>query len=233
MADQRLNKESLEVLYETMSIGEIADHLQIPKSTVHYHLRKHGINRRSRSDAQKHYQERAGTHPRQGTSHSEAARKSISAGLQGFWDSQEGQDAKQRLSRARKRAWTDMTLAERQRVIERLTKAPRARRGELSSVAQALYDYFLENDEVVVPNVQLTQKDKFDIVLEEHRVAIKVVAMMSSSVSQSSKNFPATIAGYVVMPYRTRCSNMSYAECSRIHKAVLDVSVMKGDNEKV
>ncbi len=225
MVDERLSKDNLEILYETMSVGEIAEHLGIPKSTVYYHIRRHKIARRSRSDAQKQYQDRAGSHPREGTSHSAAARRSISEGLQQFWDSDKGQRARQKLSRARKKAWTDMTLAERQRVIERLTKAPRARRGELSGVAQVLYDYFLEHDEVVLPNVQLTQKDRFDIVLEEHRVAIKIIPIMSSSVSPSTNDFPQTIAGYIVIPYQTRCSNMSFAECSRIHKAVLEVSV--------
>jgi DNA-binding transcriptional ArsR family regulator len=49
----KFSKEYLEKLAESMSVGEMADHLSMAKSTLYYHMRKLVVERRSRSDAQR------------------------------------------------------------------------------------------------------------------------------------------------------------------------------------
>ena len=50
-----IDKENLTALYERMSLDEMAAHLEIAKSTLYYHMRKHEIPRRSKSEAQKRH----------------------------------------------------------------------------------------------------------------------------------------------------------------------------------
>lgn len=220
-------KKQLEDLYAKMSIGEMADHFGVAKSTIYYHLKKHDIGRRSRSDAQRR-RTRDKPHQRVGKKHSKGSRANISEGLRTFWESEDGQAARQRISDSRRRVWTEMSPAERKKVVDRMSRAPRAKKGELSKTAQALFDYLKEQGERVVPNVDLTQDQSFDIVLEDRKVAVKIIVIMSASKTVETPHVPESVAGYAVLPYRSKCSGMSRAECQRIHKAILNIAVQDG-----
>ena len=220
-----LSKSNLELLYETMSIKEIAEHLGVSKSKIYYHFRKNNIKRRSRKDA---FDKKFDVHPRIGTTHSKSSKDKISDSAGKFWDSERGKRAKDKLSEAKKRVWLNMTPSQKKALMDKLNKTPR---NKLSSIAKALFDFFKEKKEVVLHSVQLTESRKFDIILEEHKIAIKVIPLNSSNMPAyggSAPNIPDNICGYVVIPYKTRCGNISKAECNRLYKSVLELSAKKG-----
>jgi len=219
-----MDRNQLVKLYSKMSIGDIAEHLGLSKSTIYYYFKKFGIKTRSRGAAQKHRHKHGDGHPRSGKSHSEEAKRNISNGLMNYWDSHDGQKARKNASQKQKRIWVDLTAAEKKRVIDRLTKAPRRRRRGLSRTGQCLYDYLVDVGEKVLVNISLTPNDKFDLLLEDRKVAIKIIPIMSEAKSGQVQTFPKTLVGYTIIPYRTKCTSMSRAECSRIHRAVLDIS---------
>ena len=116
-----LSKDILLELYnQGLSVQEIANTLNQKKSTVYYWMRKYGISMRTRSEAQKTYVDRAGSHQRTGMKHGPESRGRITLGLREFWDSEDGSRYREGLSERLKKEWDKKSVSEKRTVINRL-----------------------------------------------------------------------------------------------------------------
>lgn len=224
----KVTKESLEELYESMSLGQMAEHLDMAKSTLYYHMRKLGVERRSKSEAQKRHLENV-PHQRTGKKHSEEAREKISAGTRKFWDSEEGTEQKQRLGELRKVEWDGHSSKHRSSILKRLQTADRPSPGELSKFGKKLVA-FLESREEVRVGVKLTSDHISDIVLDEHKIVIELllpVSVYGDDQKQKVENrYDRLVSqlndvGYRVVVIEDRSNSISLARCQRVYDKLL------------
>ena len=172
----KLTKESLEQMYETMSLGEIAQQLGIARSTLYYHMRKLGVERRSKSEAQRKHLEKS-PHQRSGKSHSDETKERISEGTRRFWDSSRGEDQKKRLGELRKEEWEKRSKKQRNEVLNRLQSASRPAPGDLSRFGEKLVGFLSEREEVTT-GIRLTPGHVSDIILEPRKVVIELLLLV-------------------------------------------------------
>ena len=85
------------------------------------------IKKRNKSEAQLNYIKQTGTHQRQGTTHAEETKDLISDRMRDFYDSDEGEEAKARISEFRQQEWAEKTDDERAAILTDLQQANRAK----------------------------------------------------------------------------------------------------------
>ncbi|MCV0439792.1 MAG: hypothetical protein K5880_14285 [Hydrogenophaga sp.] len=223
-----LTKERLEELYETMSLAEVASHLGMARSTLYYHMRKLGVERRSKSEAQQKHLETA-DHQRKGKTHSEETKEKISEGTRRFWDSSDGKRQKERLGSLRREEWDQRTAKERSRVLSRLQSAERPAPGELSRFGEKLAT-FLGDREDVTTGITLTPGHVSDIILTSHRVVVELLLPVSvygdeqkQKVEQRYDRLVNQLndAGYRVVIVEDRSNAISQARCQRVYDQLL------------
>jgi very-short-patch-repair endonuclease/predicted XRE-type DNA-binding protein len=85
------------------------------------------IKKRNKSEAQKNYIKQAGKHQRDGTTHDEITKDKISDKMREFYDSEEGEAAKDRIREFRQQEWAEKSEAERAAILADLQQANRAK----------------------------------------------------------------------------------------------------------
>ncbi len=224
----KLTKERLEELYETMSLAEIAKQLGMARSTLYYHMRKLGVQRRSKSEAQQQHLKTA-NHQRKGKTHSDEAKEKISEGTRRFWDSTDGKRQKERLGELRRQEWDQRTAKERSRVLSRLQSAERPGPGELSRFGEKLAT-FLGDREDVATGITLTPGHVSDIILTSHRVVVELLLPVSVYGDAQEQKMEARYdrlvgqlndAGYRVVIVEDRSNAISRARCQRVYDELL------------
>jgi hypothetical protein len=231
----KLTKDKLEQLYSSMSLDEMANHLKMAKSTLYYHMRKLGVNRRSKSDAQKQHLAKC-PHQRTGKKHSDQTREKISVGTREFWDSDNGTVQKRKLGDLRRSEWTRRTDKQRSLVLKRLKDASRPNPGELSNFGKKL-STFLDEKEKVAVGIQLTPDHISDIILEDRKIVIELVLPVSVYGDQQAHKLDVRYhrlieklndLGYRVVVIEDRSNSISRARCQRVYDELL--KFFKNDN---
>ena len=225
----KLTKESLEELYGSMSLDQMAKHLNMAKSTLYYHMRKLGVQRRSKSEAQKHHLSNS-DHQRKGKKHSDETRERISSGTREFWDSKRGQEQKQKLGDLRKSEWDKRSAKQRSSVLKRLQDAVRPAPGELSRFGEKLAQ-FLGEREVVRTGVKLASDHISDIILDDRKVVVELLLPVSVYGDKQEQKVEARYdrlvnqlndVGYRVMIIEDQSNSISNARCQRVYDELLD-----------
>ena len=220
----KMTKESLEELYETMSLAEMAIHLKMARSTLYYHMRKLGVTRRSKSEAQSHHLKKS-THQRTGKSHSNDTKEKISEGTRRFWDSSEGDEQKRRLGELRREEWDQRSAKQRSRVLSRLRTADRPTPGKLSRFGEKLAMFLGEKDDVTT-GIKLTPGHVSDIILESRKVVIELILPVSVYGNEQESKSKARYdrltqqlndEGYRVVIIEDRSNSISRARCQRVY----------------
>ena len=224
----KITKENLEVLYETMSLSEMAEHLDMARSTLYYHMRKLGVERRSKSQAQSQHLKNS-THQRTGKNHSRDAKEKISEGTRRFWDSIEGKEQKQRLGKLRRKEWDQCSAKQRSRVLSRLRTADRPTPGNLSRFGEKLA-VFLGEKEVITTGIRLTPGHISDIILETRKVVIELILPVSVYGDEQETKIEGRYnrlidqlndTGYRVVVIEDRSNSISQARCQRVYDELL------------
>ena len=224
----KLTKERLERLYGTMSLGQMAQELGMAKSTLYYHMRKLGVERRSKSEAQSKHLENA-PHQRDGKKHSDETRERISKGTREFWDSEAGLDQKTRLGELRRAEWDSRSARQRSSVLRRLQNAVRPAPGELSRFGEKLA-LFLGEREKVETGIQLTPDHVSDIILDTRKVVIELLLPVSVYGERQEQKTEARYdrlanqlsdAGYRTVIVEDRSNSISQARCQRVYEELL------------
>jgi len=224
----KLTKERLEKLYATRSLAELADHLSMARSTLYYHMKKLGVERRSKSEAQKQHLASA-PHQRMGKQHSQETKSRISEGTRQFWDSDEGEKQKERLGELRRQEWDQRSAKQRSRVLSRLQSADRPAPGELSRFGEKLTAFLGEREDVST-GIRLTPGHVSDIILTSQRVVLELLLPVSVYGEQQEQKLAARYdrlceqlndAGYRVMIVEDRSNSISLARCQRIYDELL------------
>lgn len=225
----KLSKQLLEELYATMSISEMATHLGMSRSTLYYQMKKLGVSRRNRSEAQREHVKRDG-HQRTGKKHDDDTKLQISRSSREYWDSDEGAKQREKLSTQQKEAWKKRSLKEKHRVISRLQNAARPSPGELSRFGTALAAFLAEVGMNVTTGKALTESHVSDIVLVDEKVVIELV--LSAAVYGDEAGWKLderyerlalelNSLGYRVLVVRDISNSISRARCERIHEQLL------------
>lgn len=211
-----------------MSLDEMAKELKMAKSTLYYHMRKLGVKRRSRSEAQKQHL-KGESHQRTGKMHSEESKVKISDGTREFWDSEKGQDQKQHLRDLRLAEWDERDPKERAVVLKRLQDADRPAPGDLSRFGEKLV-LFLDGREKTKTAVTLVAGHISDIVLPEHKVVIELllpIAVYGKDQEAKLQKRYNTIAdrlsdiGYRMLIVEDSSNSISRARCQRVYDKLL------------
>lgn len=221
----KLTKESLQELYDTMSLDGMAVHLGMSKSTLYYHMKKLGVKRRSKSDAQRRHIETEG-HQRTGTHHSPETKEKISTGTKDFWESDDGKQQKATLRSLRRQEWANSSIKKRANVLARLQEAHRPEPGELSHFGKKLAE-FLGTKERVSTGIKLTSGHISDIILEDRKVVIELIFPISIYGDQQQHRLEEryqrlqqelNAAGYRVMIVEDKSNSISNARCKRVYE---------------
>lgn len=140
---------------------------------------KNPIKKRNKSEAQKNYIKRTGTHQRTGTTHSDETKEQISDTMKDVYDSPRGDEIREKISQQRQEEWAAMSEAERVEILENLKKSSRERAmsGEGSNFENFLAEKLEEQGyNVEVRTKQYTPGQKFhvDIALPDDKIIIEV-----------------------------------------------------------
>lgn len=224
----KLTKDSLEELYSSMSIDQMAEHLGMAKSTLYYHMRKLGVERRSKSDAQSRHLESA-PHQRLGKRHSDETKERIANGTRDFWESERGTEQKKLLGNLRRTEWKERSPKQRLTVLDRLQSAARPEPGHLSRFGMKLAA-FLEKSETVKTGIRLTPSHVSDIILEDRKVVVELLLPISVYGEEQEHKIEARYdrlvselndAGYRVVIVEDRSNSLSRARCQRVYDELL------------
>jgi hypothetical protein len=224
----KLTKESLQQLYDSMSLEEMASHLQMAKSTLYYHMRKLGVQRRSKSEAQSQHLAQS-AHQRLGKKHTASAVEKISHGTRVFWESPEGEKQKTKLGQLRRREWGQRSAQQRIELIQRLQGAERPTPGKLSRFGTKLLD-FLSTRESVKSGMKLTADHVSDIILVDRKVVIELILPVAVygdlQASKLEVRYERLIqelndTGYRVVVIEDKSNSLSQARCQRVYDALL------------
>jgi hypothetical protein len=207
-----------------MSIDAMAAHLGMSKSTLYYHMKKLGVARRSKSDAQRMHIDASG-HQRTGSHHTNETREKISTGTKEFWESDRGKAQKAALRKLRRQEWANSTSKKRGAVLARLQEAHRPEPGELSNFGKKL-TAFLSSRERVSTGIKLTNDHVSDIILEDRKVVVELIFPISIYGEQQKHRLEErydrlcqhlNAAGYRVMIIEDKSNSVSQARCQRAY----------------
>ena len=224
-------REELERLYSTMSVQEIADALDMKKSTVYYWIRKYNIVTRNRTEAQKLYIDKTGRHQRTGKQHNDATRAKIGEGLRRFWDSDEGQGNREELSRLRSREWEKKSVGDKQKALDRLRNASRPSSDELSSFGSTFLSFLEAKGASARAKVKIVDKHFSDIVLERDKIVVEFVLPTSVYGDDAARITKArydrladqlVAAGYRVLIVVDKSNHTSQARCQRLYESLVE-----------
>jgi AcrR family transcriptional regulator len=223
-----------------MSIGGIAQHLRIPKSTVYSYFKKFQIPTRTKSQAQNRHVVQNG-HQRKGLKHSDESKEKISNARKEFWDSDRGLEQKKQLGKIRAREWEEADKQERARIVSRLRDAPRPKPGELSRFGKVFAD-FLAKRERLETGISLTQYHVSDIILVDRRVVIELLIPISvygeEQEQRLSNRYERLVAGlnnagYRVVIIEDKSNSVSIARCNRAYQKLLEFFKSEDLNLKI
>lgn len=224
----KLTKENLEDLYDKMSLDQMSEHLNIAKSTLYYHMRKLGVKRRSKSEAQKHHLKKS-PHQRTGKKHSEETKQRISVGTREFWDSDNGEEQRKKLGELRKTEWKKRSAKQRSSVLNKLQSASRPSAGELSNFGKK-FSEFLSDRESVQTCIQIVPNHYSDIILNERKIVIELLLPISVYGTEQQHKLNSRYeklasqlqdAGYRVVIVEDKSNSVSNARCSRLYDELL------------
>jgi len=234
----QFSKEYLEQLADKMSVGEMADHLKMAKSTLYYHMRKLGVKRRSRSEAQKLHIEKSG-HQRLGSTHSDDVKNKISTSSREYWDSNDGEKQKEKLANLRRAEWKQATGKGRRAKMSQLRDAPRPKAGSLSKFGTLLAEFLTEHGHEVTSSSSLTPGHVSDIILQKERVVIELVPPVSVYGPEAQEKLNARyerLAGdlnavkYRVLIVEQISNSLSRARCQRVYD---EIKSFKGKSKTI
>ncbi|MHC5056388.1 MAG: DUF559 domain-containing protein [Planctomycetota bacterium] len=137
------------------------------------------IKKRNKSEAQKNFIKRTGSHQRSGTTHTEEAREQISDSMKEVYDGPRGDEIREKISQQRQEEWAQMSAADKAEVLETLKSSSRAKAmsGEGSNFENFLAEKLEEHGFVVeVRTKAYTPGQKFhvDIALPQEQIIIEV-----------------------------------------------------------
>jgi len=234
----QFSKEYLEELADQMSVGEMAEHLKMAKSTLYYHMRKLGVKRRSRSEAQKLHIKKSG-HQRVGSTHSDETKNKISTSSRQYWDSPKGEEQKEKLAKLRRKEWRQTNAKGRRAKMSQLQNAPKPKAGDLSKFGDMLVDFLTEHGHEVTCCSSLTPDHVSDIILKKERVVIELVPPVSVYGEEAQEKLNSRYRRLVQdlngMRYRVliveQISNsLSRARCERVYE---EIQSFKGKSKTI
>lgn len=248
MRKKIIEEATLRKLYceQGLSLRKMSEKLKRPVSAITKYMDQYGIERRTKSDAQKGYLS-DNDHPMQGKHHTEEAKKKISASLGDFWDSldpDQRAEYRQLVGSGWRKRWASMSNAERENMIASLNAANRQQQGHGSRFERFLADELRSRGYVVEErsnNYIANAKQEVDLALTHEGIMIEVdgpthfmpiygeEALERQEAKDADKDDYLISAGFSVLRIQDNNGPLSQV---RIEKIVTEIERIKKTNGK-
>lgn len=206
---------------------------------------KNPIKKRNKSEAQKNYIKRTGTHQRSGTTHSDETREAISDSMRAVYDGPQGDEIREKISIKRQEEWAEMSEADKSEVLQTLKEASRAKAqsGEGSNFENYLAECLEEHQYVVEQRTQTYtpgQKFHVDIALPAEKLIIEVDGpthwspiygedeLLKVQQKDKLKDNTLHIAGWNVLRVQDGSGSTTRARFIRVLEKVEKIATYKG-----
>ena len=242
MPDKLINEHDVHQLYtrEGLSMRKVAEKLSVPLATLSRFMKKHGIEARSKAQAQKNYL-RDNEHQMKGRRHTDATKKKISSSLGEFWDNlsdEEREEVKRKIGSAWQRKWAAMSNQERKLMMEGLSSKAKEVQGQGSRLERFIAEELRKRDYVVEElstNYTAGKDFEVDLALPIECVAIEVDGpthflpiygkehLAQQEERDNRKDEMINAAGYSVLRIRDNNGPLSNLRIDRIEQAIKEV----------
>lgn len=217
-------------------------------NTIRRALKRHGIDTRNKSEAQKNYLEE-NPHPMLGRERTEDERRRISEGIQGHWDKLTPEEAQQRREEMAERArvkWDWMSDEEKQEMIANMHKANREKAGLGSKNENAVANLLREEGYTVYQRTtEYSPRRAFEIdaAIPSEQVAIEWdgaahfepiygdEALRKTMEKDKRKNRALVDHGWKVIRCRDHSTAHSLAFCKRATEQIIEAIKTLKDGE--
>jgi very-short-patch-repair endonuclease len=233
-------------LYEKqgLSLRKIADKLGRPLSTITNYMKKYGISRRTKSEAQSSYLSN-NEHPMQGRVHSQETKQKISSSLGEFWDSlseAERQEYRTLMGSGWRNKWESMSDGQRASEILKLNNASRAKQGKGSRFENFVAEQLRKRGFTVEERTHSympSARFEVDIALAKEKIMIEIdgpthfiniygqESFEKQQVKDRKKNRYLTNAGFHVLRVRDNNGPLSQIRIDRIVETINNIKSRK------
>jgi len=247
--DTRKNLQELYVDQE-LSFGQIAEMYDTHSNTIRRAVKKHGIDARDKSEAQKNFLDK-NDHPMLGRQRTEQERLNISKGIQEHWTGLSEEEDRTRREDMAERArlrWDWMAEEEKTETIKKLHQANREKAGMGSKNENALAEMMRsEGYTVYQRTTEYSPRRAFeiDIAIPSERVAIEWdgaahyepiygdEALQKTMEKDKRKNAALISHGWKIIRCRDHSTAHSLAFCQRALASILKAMSTINDGEVV
>lgn len=122
-----IEQENLSTYQVAEKLGCNQSHIVRMRAKYNKDNPKNAIKTRSKSEAQKEYVNRTGKHQRIGTTHSDESRESISDSMRKIYDSERGNEIRDKIAEQRQTEWYNKSQNERTQILQNLKQSSRAK----------------------------------------------------------------------------------------------------------
>lgn len=247
--DTRENLYDLYVVQE-LSFGQIAKMYGTYSNTIRRAVKRHGIEPRDKSEAQKNFLDK-NDHPMLGRERTEQERMNISKGIQEHWEGlseEEDQARREEMAERAKLRWEWMDDEERASTIKKLHQANREKAGLGSKNENAIANFMRESGYTVYQRTtEYSPRRAFeiDIAIPSERIAIEWDgaahyepiygddALKKTIEKDKRKNAALISHGWKIIRCRDHSTAHSIAFCQRALKLILDAMSNINEGEVV
>jgi len=237
-------------VHQGLSTGAIAKIYGTFANTVRRALVRHGIDTRSKSEAQKNYLE-DNDHPMLGRERTESERLAISGGIQKHWDGlsdEESQKKREEMAERAKVKWEWMSDEEKEQSIKKMHKANRENAGLGSKNENAIAAMMTNAGyNIAQRTTEYSPRKAFeiDIAIPSERVAIEWdgaahyepiygdEALQKTMEKDDRKNRALMDYGWKVIRCRDHSTAHSLAYCKRSFEKIMQAMKKIKDGEVV
>lgn len=240
MAD--INEQDVRQLYlkEGLSMRKVAATLKVPLATLSRFMKKHGIDARSKAQAQKNYL-KDHDHQMSGRKHTDETKKKISSSLGEFWDSlsdEEREEVKRKIGSAWQRKWAAMSEQERKLMMESLSSKAKEVQGQGSRLERFIAEELRRRGYVVEErstNYTAGKDFEVDLALPKEMIAIEVDGpthflpiygeehLAQQQERDDRKDDMINSSGYSVLRVRDNNGPLSQLRIDKIEQAIEEI----------
>lgn len=236
----KINIDQVRELFENQGLStyQVAGQLGCNQSHIFRLIKKYNVQNptnpikvRSKSEAQKRYMEE-NEHQRTGTSHSENSKIEISNKMKDFYESPDGDVAKQKIREVREEEWKNKSDDDKRAVVENLRVANRE---QMKLGKGSKFENFVA-EELMLAGYQVAQREighvpgnmEVDIAIPQYAIAIEVdgpthwsdiygaVELQKVQTKDKVKDDALTVAGWDVVRIQDGSGSTTRARIIRI-----------------
>jgi len=237
-----INEQVVRELYvdQGLSMRKVAEQMKVPLATLSRFMKRHGINARTKADAQKNFL-RDNDHQMKGRRHTDETKKKISHSLGDFWDGlddEQREEVKRKIGSAWQRKWAKMSDTERRTMMEGLASKAREAQGMGSRLERFIAEELRKRSYLIEErstNYTSGKDFEVDLALPKECIAIEVDGpthflpiygeehLAQQQERDGRKDEMINAAGYNVLRVRDNNGPLSQLRIDKIEQAIKEI----------